>query len=184
MKKYLMGMTCVVAGVIGFLVMTGCATAPPTAQGKTDIRAEAATALAKAQASDPTLTVFTRAAAGYAVFPSIGKGGALVGGAYGNGVLYENGRVVGYCDLSQATIGAQLGGQSYTEIICFDSADSVERFKQGKIRFDAQATAVALKSGAGANAKYRDGVVVFTMDEAGLMAEASVGGQQFSYQPQ
>lgn len=184
MKKYLIGMTCAVAGVFAFLMTTGCATAPPTAQGKTDIRDEAATALRKAQANDPTLTEFIRAATGYAVFPSIGKGGAIVGGAYGKGVLYENGRVVGYCDLSQASIGAQLGGQSYTEIICFESADSVALFKQGKIRFDAQATAVALKSGAGANAKYRDGVAVFTMDEAGLMAEAAVGGQQFSYQPQ
>jgi lipid-binding SYLF domain-containing protein len=183
MKKYLMGMMCLLASVIGVLTMTGCATAPPTAQGKTDIRDDAATALRKAQVDDPSLTPVLNAAAGYAVFPAIGKGGAIVGGAYGKGVLYQNGKVVGYCDLSQATIGAQLGGQSYTEIICFESAASVDRFREGKLRFDAQASAVALKSGAGANAKYRDGVAVFTMDEAGLMAEASIGGQQFSYQP-
>jgi lipid-binding SYLF domain-containing protein len=182
MKTYLMGMTCAMASVVGLLAMTGCATAPPTKEGKVDIREDTAAALTKAQAYDPTLTPVLNAAAGYAVFPSIGKGGAVVGGAYGKGVLYVSGKAVGYCDLSQASIGAQLGGQSYTEIICFADAESVARFQQGKFRFDAQATAVALKSGAGANAKYREGVAVFTMDETGLMAEAVVGGQEFSYQ--
>jgi lipid-binding SYLF domain-containing protein len=182
MKKYLLGMTCVMASAIGFLMLAGCTTAPPTAQGKTDIREDARIALTKAQANDPTLTGVLHAAAGYAVFPSIGKGAAGIGGAYGKGVLFVNGKSVGYCDLSQASIGAQLGGQSYTEIICFSDADSVTRFQQGKCRFDAQATAVALKSGAGADAKYRDGVAVFTMDETGLMAEAAIGGQDFSYQ--
>lgn len=182
MKTYNLGTTWVVAGVTGLLTLIGCATAPPTAQGKADIRDEASLALHKAQINDPTLIHVLNAAAGYAVFPTIGKGGAIIGGAYGKGVLYENGRAVGYCDLTQASIGAQLGGQSYTEIICFETPNSVHRFKQGKLRFDAQATVVALKSGAGANAKYRDGVTVFTMDETGAMAEASIGGQQFSYQ--
>jgi hypothetical protein len=72
--------------------------------------------------------------------------------------------------------------QGYTEIICFETRQNVENFKQGKFSFDAQATAVAIKTGAGANAKFKNGVAVFTMDEAGLMFEASVGGQKFSYQ--
>lgn len=165
------------------LGLAACHTAPSTVEGKADIREEAATALAKAQANDPTLVNVFRNAAGYAVFPTVGKGAVGVGGAYGKGVLYENGWPVGYCDLSQASIGLQLGGQAYTEIICFESKESVERFKEGDFRFDAQATAVALKSGAGANAKFREGVAVFTMDEAGLMYEASIGGQKFSYQP-
>jgi lipid-binding SYLF domain-containing protein len=117
------------------------------------------------------------------VFPTVGKGAVGVGGAYGKGVLYENGTPVGYCDLSQASIGLQLGGQGYTEIIAFENQDALNRFKSGNFAFDAQATAVALKSGAGANAKYANGVAVFTMDEAGLMYEASIGGQKFSYQP-
>jgi hypothetical protein len=106
-----------------------------------------------------------------------------VGGAYGKGILYERGVAVGYCDLSQATVGAQLGGQAYTEIICFETQRDVNKFKEGKLQFDAQATAVAVKSGAGANLNYRDGVAVFTRDEAGLMAEAAIGGQKFTYQP-
>ena len=105
-----------------------------------------------------------------------------VGGAYGKGVLYQNGTAVGYCDLTQASIGFQLGGQSYTEIIAFENKSAVDLFREGNLEFDAQVSAVALKSGAGANAKYTNGVAVFTMDEAGLMFEASVGGQQFTYQ--
>jgi len=182
MKRCHMRVAFLVLGVIGFQVMTGCATAPRSVQGKADIEHEAAVALAKAQKNDPALVNIFDKAAGYAVFPSVGKGAVGVGGAYGKGVLYERGNAVGYCDLTQGSIGFQLGGQSYTEIICFETRQNVETFKQGNFRFDAQATAVAIKSGAGANAKYANGVAVFTMDEAGLMFEASVGGQKFSYQ--
>jgi len=128
------------------------------------------------------MTNVFQAAHGSAVFPKIGKGGAGVGGAYGKGVLYRDGQIVGYCDMSQASIGLQLGAQTYTEIICFEDQKSFDRFKTGNFTFDAQATAVALKSGAGANAKYSNGVAVFTMDEAGLMFEAAIGGQKFAYQ--
>src|SRR5688572_7195511 len=103
MKKYLMGMVCVVVGVV---MTTGCETAPATTEGKADIRSDAAVALSKAQRADPSLVPILNSAAGYAVFPSVSKGAAGVGGAYGKGVLYEGGRSVGYCDLSQATIGA------------------------------------------------------------------------------
>jgi len=164
------------------LSLTACNTAPRSEQGKTDIRSEADAALAKAQQNDSTLTPHIRNAVGYAVFPTVGKGAVGVGGAYGKGVLYENGLFIGYCDLTQASIGFQLGGQAYTEIIVFQTQEALNRFKTGNFAFDAQATAVALKSGAGANAKYAKGVAVFTMAEAGLMYEASVGGQKFSYQ--
>ena len=176
-------MTCLVVCVIALLALSACATAPKSVEGKAEIRDEAATALAKAERNDPTLVPVLRDAEGYAIFPTVGKGAAGVGGAYGKGVLYEDGAPVGYCDLSQATIGFQLGGQRYTEIIAFETQDALEAFKEGDLRFDAQATAVALKSGAGANAQFKDGVAVFTMDEAGLMFEASIGGQKFSYEP-
>jgi lipid-binding SYLF domain-containing protein len=183
MKRYPLRATRLLAGVICMLVLSACATAPSSVQGKADIESDAAVALAKAKKSDPTLTRIFDASAGYAIFPTVGKGAVGVGGAYGKGVLYENKRAAGYCDLSQASIGFQLGGQSYTEIIVFETQQTVDAFKQGNFRFDAQATAVALKSGAGANAKFVDGVAVFTMDEAGLMFEASIGGQKFSFQP-
>lgn len=170
------------AGAIVLLALSACATAPRSVEGKADIEKDAAVALAKAQKTDPTLVNILNKSAGYAVFPSVGKAGAGVGGAYGKGVLYERGTVVGYCDLSQATIGLQLGAQSYTEIIVFETPQAVDTFKQGRFGFDAQATAVGLKSGVGANTQFNNGVAVFIMDEAGLMLEASVGGQKFSYQ--
>jgi lipid-binding SYLF domain-containing protein len=162
--------------------LAACTTAPKSEEGKADKRDEAATALAKAERNDPTLSPVLRDAKGYAVFPTVGKGAVGVGGAYGKGVLYETGTFAGYCDLTQASIGLQLGGQAYSEIICFSTAEALTLFKTGNFAFDAQATAVALKSGAGANAKYTNGVAVFTMDESGLMFEASIGGQKFSYQ--
>lgn len=182
MNQFQLKATYVLLGMLSLLALSACATAPATVEGKQDIESDAANAVAKAKRSDSSLAALMDRSAGYAVFPAVGKGAVGVGGAYGKGVLYERGRVVGYCDLSQATIGAQLGGQSYTEIICFEGQQHVDKFKQGNFRFDAQATAVALKSGAGANAKFTDGVAVFTMDEAGLMFEAAIGGQKFSYQ--
>ena len=176
------GVVILLASILGPIVLVGCATAPKTVEGKADIQSAADAALAKAQLNDPTLVTVLNASAGHAVFPSVGKGAAGIGGAYGKGVLYEHGMAVGYCDLSQATIGLQLGGQSYTEIVAFENQQAVDTFKQGNFRFDAQATAVAIKSGAGANAKFENGVKVFTMDEKGLMFEASIGGQKFSYQ--
>lgn len=165
----------------GGLMLGGCSTAPKTEAGKASIKSEAASALAEARRKDDTIGPILDHAAGYAVFPTVGKGGVIVGGAYGKGVLYEGGRAVGYCDLTQASIGLQLGGQAYTEIISFETKDALERFKSGNFAFAAQATAVALTAGAGANADYDNGVLVFTLGEAGLMYEASIGGQKFSY---
>jgi lipid-binding SYLF domain-containing protein len=133
--------------------------------------------------NDPSLGAFLDKSVGYAVFPTVGKGAIGVGGAYGRGVLYEGGRQIGYCDLSQGSIGLQLGGQKYTEIIAFETKPAIQEFKNNNFEFDAQASAVALESGSGANAKYDDGVAVFTMDEKGLMFEASVGGQRFTFVP-
>jgi lipid-binding SYLF domain-containing protein len=170
------------AATLSVVALAGCSTAPSSQEGKNELRRSSHETIDQAQINDPTLVPVMRNAVAYAVFPSIGKGAIGVGGAYGKGDLYEGGVVVGYCDLTQGSIGLQLGGQEYAEIICFESAESVQAFKEGHFRFDAQATAVALKSGAGANAKYKGGVAVFTMDEAGLMYEASVGGQKFAYQ--
>jgi lipid-binding SYLF domain-containing protein len=164
------------------LPFTACSTAPKSAEGKAELRRSSAEALSDAQTHDPTLREVIRKSAGYAVFPTVGKGAMGIGGAYGKGDVYQNGAVVGYCDMTQASIGFQLGGQAYSEILVFENTAAVERFKNGNFRFDAQATAVALKSGAGANAQFANGVAVFTMDEAGLMYEASIGGQKFSYQ--
>ncbi|MBX3359778.1 MAG: lipid-binding SYLF domain-containing protein [Phycisphaeraceae bacterium] len=171
------------AAVAGALVINGCSTAPSSPEKKQELSSNAQTALSKAKLADPSLQAFLDKAEGYAIFPTVGKGGAIVGGAYGRGEVYHKGAMIGYCDLSQATVGLQLGGQSYTELIVFQTPAALETFKRGDFAFAAQATAVALKSGAGANAKYTNGVAVFTFAEAGLMAEASIGGQSFTFQP-
>jgi hypothetical protein len=104
---------------IGALTLAACSTAPKSAEGKADIERDAMAALERAERTDPSLTPIFSRAEGYAIFPSVGKGAVGVGGAYGKGVLFDRGRAVGYCDLTQGTIGLQLGGQSYTEIIGF-----------------------------------------------------------------
>lgn len=172
-----------VLGVAGALVLTGCSTTPKTAEGQAQLTNRSETAIQTAKRTDPGLQKFFDTAVGYAVFPSVGKGGVGLGGAYGRGELFEGGKRVGYCTLTQASIGLQLGGQKYTELIFFETKAALDRFKSGNFAFAAQVSAVALKSGVSANAKYTDGVAVFTIGETGLMYEASVGGQKFSYEP-
>jgi lipid-binding SYLF domain-containing protein len=118
---------------------------------------------------------------GYVIFPNVGKGGIGIGGAAGNGVVYEQNVMVGMAKLSQVNIGFQAGGQAYREVIFFESKKDLDRFKSSKLEFSADVSAVAVKSGASANAKYTKGVMVFSMQKGGLMYEASVGGQEFKY---
>lgn len=165
------------------LTAFACSTAPRTPEGKADLDQRAQGVVSRAEATDKSLQNTLRGSVGYAVFPQVGKGGAGVGGAYGKGVLYENGAAVGYCDMTQGSIGLQLGAQTYAEIIAFQTREALDRFKRGKFSFDAQASAVAIKSGMAANAGFTNSVAVFTTDEAGLMVEAAVGGQSFSYEP-
>jgi len=118
---------------------------------------------------------------GYVIFPNVGKGAIGVGGAAGNGILFEKGNAVGKASMKQVNVGFQFGGKAYREVIFFETQDALDRFKQNKIEFDAQASAVAATEGAAANVKYRNGVMVFTQEKGGLMYEASVGGQKFKY---
>jgi lipid-binding SYLF domain-containing protein len=166
---------------VGVLFLTGCATAPRTNEGKIALSGKVKDAIDLAEKEDPGLKKFFDEAAGYAIFPTVGKGAIGIGGAYGKGELYEGGRLVGYCDLTQVSIGFALGGQGYTEFIFFETNTALDNFKSGNFAFAAQVSAVAIKSGVSANAKYENGVAVFTMSEAGLMYEASIGGQKFRY---
>ena len=118
---------------------------------------------------------------GYVVFPGIGKGAFGVGGASGKGTVFEKGAVVGKAKMTQVTIGFQVGGQSYREVVFFQEKSSLDRFKENNVEFSAQVSAVAAKSGASGNAKYTDGILIFTQQKGGLMYEASVGGQKFKY---
>lgn len=159
-----------------------------------------------------TLSVFKQAgesssffdnAYGYAVFPNVGKGGLVVGGAYGKGRVYAQGQYVGDTEMTQLTLGLQLGGQAYRQIIFFQDERAFREFTGGNFEFGAQATAVAVTAGASAattttgssagasggqhDAKtvgeYYKGMAVFTVAKGGLMFEASLGGQKFEYTP-
>ena len=132
---------------------------------------------------DKEISKFFSKSYGYVIFPNIGKGGIGVGGATGNGTVYEKGKMIGMAKMTQVSIGFQLGGQSYSEVVFFETAKEMKRFKENNIEFSAQVSAVAVASGASANAKYSDGVLVFTAQKGGLMYEASVGGQKFKYTP-
>jgi lipid-binding SYLF domain-containing protein len=140
---------------------------------------------------------------GYAVFPTIGKGGIGIGGAYGSGRVYVKGKHVGDTSVAQVTVGLQLGGQAYSEIIFFENSRVFREFTGGNFEFGAEASAVAITAGASAQAsttgssagastssksatttgKYQKGLAVFTVAKGGLMYEATIGGQKFSYTP-
>ena len=132
--------------------------------------------------ADPKLDRFFAKAYGYAVYPTVGKGGMGIGGAYGSGTVFQQGKVIGSSRLTQLTIGFQFGGQAYSEIIFFKDKAALERFKKGNFELSAQASAVAVTAGASADIDYSSGVAVFTMAKGGLMYEASVGGQVLSFE--
>jgi lipid-binding SYLF domain-containing protein len=140
-----------------------------------------AQAIIKANETDPTLTMWFESAYAYAVFPKVGKGGFIFGGAHGDGLVIQGGRTVGTTSLTQVTVGAQVGGQTYSQYIMFKDQVSFEHFTRGNFEMGAQVSAVALKVGASVDANYDSGVAVFTLAESGLMAEASIGGQKFEF---
>ena len=141
---------------------------------------------------------------GYAIFPSIGKGGIGVGGAYGDGKVFVGGKEVGKTSMTQLSVGFQLGGQVYSQIIFFEDKRAFDDFSSGNFEFSAQATAVAITAGASAqsstgggssagasggqkdastvSAGYNKGMAVFTVAKGGLMYEAALAGQKYSYE--
>jgi len=147
----------------------------------------------------PTTAPFFKNSYGYAIFPTIGKGAVGVGGAYGEGRVYKGGVHVGDVSMAQVSIGWQLGGQTFSELIFFENKEAFDKFTEGKFGFDAQASAVAIAVGAGAQAgtsgatanagdkqvkaAYVDGSAVFSVQKGGLMYEAALGGQKFTYRP-
>jgi lipid-binding SYLF domain-containing protein len=155
--------------------------APPARAQSND--ADARAVIAKFKEKKPELAKFFSHASGYAVFPTVGKGGIGLGGARGKGYVYEGGKLVGRSTLTQVTIGLQLGGQAYSEIVFLEDQDAMQSFKRGRLKLDGQASAIAVTARAGLDLAYRNGVAIVTMAKGGLMYEASVGGQKFSFKP-
>lgn len=169
--------------LIAALIAITTTVATPASAWDANAEAEADATVAAFKAEDPDLAAFFDKATGYAVFPTVGKAAVGVGGARGNGVVYAGGEVIGDTTLTQLSIGLSLGGQRYSEIVFFEKQADLDAFKKGEYALDAAASAVALKKGASKNANYSKGVAVFTKPKGGLMFEASVGGQKFSFTP-
>jgi lipid-binding SYLF domain-containing protein len=178
------------------------------------IFASNASNLAHADSYSNAIDVFKKSSAvqpffnncyGYAVFPTIGKAGIGIGGAYGKGQVYQGGKVTGTASLVKLSVGFQLGGQAFSEIIFFKDKRAYDEFTSGSFEFDASASAVAITAGAqvkagteggtaGASAgpatgaqaetRYRKGMVVFVHAKGGLMYEAAIGGQKFNFTPE
>lgn len=146
-----------------------------------DLIKDANVALKEMIKKTPKLQTFKSQAYAYAVYPKVTKAGIGIGGAAGKGVVYISHKPIASSKLKQASFGFQFGGQQYSEVIFFKDKEAFERFKNGKLKFDGQASAVALKEGASLDVSYSDGVAVFTQTKGGLMYEASIGGQHFTY---
>jgi lipid-binding SYLF domain-containing protein len=174
-----------VAAALAFAAigMTRMSHAATTAQQDAQLVSDATRTVTMYKQADPGIETFFRKSVGYVVFPGIGKGGIGIGGAHGTGVLFEGGKPVGKVTINQVTIGAQIGGQEFSEIAFFEVPNVLNEVKAGKGSFSAETSAVALNSGASAKARFKNGVAVFTATKGGLMLEASVGGQKFDYTP-
>ncbi len=131
----------------------------------------------------PELQPYFKKAKGYAIFPNVGKGGVGIGGARGKGEVFRDGKVIGSTTLTQVSIGFQLGGQAFSQIIFFKGKRDIDRFIQGNFEFGASASAALINSGATVETSYSNGIAVLSVSKGGLMYEASIGGQKFSYEP-
>ncbi len=161
-------------------VLAGCAANSPS---NDVLIADSRAALVRFAETDSGLNDWVNHAHGYAVYPSVGKGGLGFGGSFGRGIVFERGEPIGRTSVTQGTVGWQIGVQNYAQVIFFQDDAALRTFQRGNFEFSAQATAVAATAGAAATTSYERGVAVFIMVKGGLMAEATVGGQKFEYQP-
>jgi len=127
------------------------------------------------------LKPYFKEAAGFAVFPNIAKAGLGFGGARGSGEVFEDGKVIGSTTVTQLSFGFQLGAQAFSQIIFFQNKRDLDRFTDGNFEFGASASAVLITEGANASVDYTNGVAVMTFSKGGLMYEASIGGQKFTF---
>ena len=170
-------------GLAVFLLYTGSYAQEQIGGWDPELETKALETIILFKEKDPGLERFFEEAYGYAVFPGVGKGAVGFGGAHGSGVVFESGEPIGKATMTQITVGFQFGGQAYSEIIFFEDEKAMKRFKRGKFKFAGQVSAVAITLGASADVAYQNGVAVVTMTKAGLMYEASVGGQKFNFRP-
>ncbi len=171
------------ATLSAYATISGCAATRTAEADKDQLFTDVGVAIAAFKEADPGLELWFDHAYGYAVFPRVEKVGIGVGGAGGQGVVYDQGVSSGNSRLAQGTVGLQLGGQSFREVIFFEDAQTLADFTDGSFELAANLNAIAAQEGSASKATYQDGVAVFTMSTGGLMFEASVGGQTFDFAP-
>ena len=167
--------------VLAIALLAGCSTAPGSQEGKDDLVRQAIAALGEWNREVPGLEPFARQSYGFAMFPAIAKGGLGLGAAYGRGVVWEQGKHLGYADLSHASVGLQAGGQSYRVLVVFDDKAALEQFKRGRLDFSADTSGVLIEGGYVAGFRFVEGVTVFSTPIGGVMGEASIGGEWFTF---
>jgi len=161
-----------------------CATHTPSPATQRNLESEADATLSEMTNRDPSLNDVLATSNAYAVFPDVGAAGAFVaGGAFGKGILFEGGRPVGYVEVKQGSIGLELGGQTYSELVVLKEPHDVALLKAGQLAIGANASAVILKTGAAATANAANGNSVFVMPRGGLMAGVSITGQTIDFRP-
>ena len=166
--------------IVLVLTLASCGGAKKTGD---DLVSDARKEKAMIESEFPMMAEYFNGAAGHAIFPNVGKGAYIIGGASGNGVVYDSGRMIGYADLKQVDIGFQLGGKAFVEVLFFETDKALERFKEGGYELSANASAVILDKGFSEDLEFQDGVAIVTVPKGGAMAGISVGGQRFEYTP-
>jgi lipid-binding SYLF domain-containing protein len=167
--------------VLAVALLTACSTVPPTVEERDQLLQRAQADLMEWKKVDPNLDALLQGRYGYVYFPEVTKAGAGIGGGYGRGVVFEQGQHIGYADLTQGSLGLQLGGQQYSELIIFQDKYAMDRFKRNTMDFGATASAVIATTGTATTAPFVDGIAVIVRPLAGAMAEATLAGQRVTY---
>jgi lipid-binding SYLF domain-containing protein len=163
------------------LLVVGCAHAPKTEAARQDLTQQAQVTLQDMQSRDPNLQALLNSSAGYIVFPKVAQGGFIVGAGSGKGVVFQNGQPIGFATLNRGSVGAQVGGQTFAELIVVRDAYTLQRIKAGQFNLGAQASAVAITYGASAATRFNNGVAVFVQPHGGAELNLSLTGQRIKF---
>ena len=145
------------------------------------LHADVVATLNRMKEKDESLARQIDEAFAYVVFPSVGKASLVLGGSYGKGEVLRSGKVIGYAGIVQLTVGVQVGGQTFSELVLLRDEDALKRLKKGKFGFAANASAVIVKAGAAATNDYKDGMQIYVHSEGGLALEGAIGAQKMVY---
>jgi lipid-binding SYLF domain-containing protein len=169
---------------IAAIAVAGCeSTGGNTAAQQDTLNQRAQIALQEMTRTDPGLQNVINNAYGYAVFPDVSKAAVGIGAGGGNGVVYQQGQMVGRATLNQGSVGIQIGGESFAELVVFKDRPAMDVFENGNLNFGADATATAVKAGAAAATQFNNGTMIYVLPKGGLMAGVSILGQKFNFMP-